>query len=213
MYLSQSSDKVTSVFSPATIPGIPYMSHQELEADVSHDEWQSLINEANQLYEDKRYAQAELLFAAALRLAEKLVSKESLSAPDQKGGADEREKLRLRLAKSMNNMAALYHTQGKYTMAEDLWQKCMSLKTELYGDKHVEIAVNLHNLAVVSSARRQFEKAEAYYKQALEMRELLLGMNDKELIPILQNYALLLQKLKRESEAKQIAERVLAIQS
>jgi tetratricopeptide (TPR) repeat protein len=187
------------------------MSDQDIEMDAADDEWESLINEANRLYADKRYAQAELLFAAALRLAEKLVSKETLSGEpvDEK----ERDKLRLRLAKSMNNMAALYHTQGKYTMAEDLWQQCLALKTEMYSDQHLEIAINLHNLAVVCSARRKFEKAEEYYKRALEIRELLLGMHDKELIPILQNYALLLQKMNREVEERQIAERILAIQS
>lgn len=185
------------------------MTQQQLEKEDSLVEWENLVNEGNALFGEKRYAQSELRFAAALRIIEKATSAEAL-AP-----LSEQEKFERKgsLAKSLNNMAAIYHAQGKYTMAEDLWQRCLNLKQELFGARHLEVAVVLHNLAALHSARRGYDQAETLYKEAREIKELHLGMLHPELIPLLENYSLLLKKQSRAGEAQQLAERILAIQS
>jgi len=37
---------------------------------------------------------------------------------------------------SMNNLAALYQSQGKYDEAEPLYVECLKLRREVLGDNH-----------------------------------------------------------------------------
>lgn len=119
----------------------------------------------------------------------------------------------VRLAKSLNNLAALYHLQGKFFLAENLYDRCLDIKLALYGEEHLETAINLHNLAVLNCAKKKWEKAEILFKRALEIREKLLSENDPELIPILKNYGIMLRKTLREDDAKSVEARIAAIEA
>ena len=179
----------------------------EQTQDVS--EWQALVEAGNAAYAVRKYTEAELKFAAALRIAEKW----SNDAKNNEANTDEVTEVSERLAKSLNNMAALYHTQGKYSMAEDLLQRCLELKRELHGDRHMEVAINLHNLAALHSARRRFDQAEPLYKESIAIREELLGEMHSDLVPVLQNYVLLLRRMHREEDAVEFEERLRRIES
>ncbi len=177
----------------------------EQTQDVS--EWQALVEAGNAAYAVRKYTEAELKFAAALRIAEKW----SNDAKNDEANKDAVTEVSERLAKSLNNMAALYHTQGKYKMAEDLYDRCLEIKKRIYGEEHPEVALNLHNLAAVYSAKGRWEQAEAHYKQALALREKSLGESHPDLVPILSNYALMLRRSKRDDDAAAIESRVKAI--
>jgi tetratricopeptide (TPR) repeat protein len=166
-------------------------------------EWQRIVQEGNDAYSRRRYTEAELAFIAALRIAEKAALPEELSKLD----AEEQTAVNTRLAKSLNNMAALYHTQGKYNMAEDLYTRCLDLKKQTHGDQHLEVAISLHNLAVLHSAKRRFVDAEPLYKTSLELRERLQGVEHPDLVTLLNNYALCLKRMDRADEAKILEER------
>ncbi len=181
------------------------MTNQQLSEHIA--EWQGIVQEGNDAYSHRRYTEAELKFAAALRIAEKAALPEELDKVE----ASEHAEVNSRLAKSLNNMAALYHTQGKYSMAEDLYKRCLELKQRIYGDEHIEVAINLHNLAVLYSAKRRFEQAEPLYKQSLQLRERLLGAEHPDLVTLLNNYSLCLKRLERADQAKQMEERAQAI--
>ena len=118
-----------------------------------------------------------------------------------------------RLAKSLNNLAALYHLQGKFFLAENLYDRCLDIKLALYGEEHLETAINLHNLDVLNCAKKKWENAEILFKRALDIREKLLSETDPELIPILKNYGIMLRKTLREEEAKAVEARMAAIES
>lgn len=51
------------------------------------------------------------------------------------------------VATSLNNFAALYHSQGRYEAAEPLYQQALSLRREILGDRHPDVASSLFNLA------------------------------------------------------------------
>jgi tetratricopeptide (TPR) repeat protein len=117
-----------------------------------------------------------------------------------------------RLALSLNNLAAIYHEEGKYTMAEPLYQRALDIKVRLHADPHPDIALNHHNLAVLYSARRMYPVAEKHYKIALEMKETLYGKDSSELLNTLGYYAQLMKVQNRlidkqliESRMKEIA--------
>ncbi len=195
-------------------------SSEQLQAGEA--EWKALVEAGNESFSIERYSVAEIKFKEALELAEKLLEAEKVIAGGGEASVDEKvntpealEKLetaQIRLTKSLNNLAALYHVQGKYGMAEELYEKCLDLKLNIYGEEHLEVAVNLHNLAVLHSAKRTFIKAEVLYKRALEIREKLLGAEHVDLVPVLRNYALLLTKNKRKEEGVKLQERATAIE-
>lgn len=159
------------------------------------EDWKSLIEAGNSAFENGKIPEAELKFLAALELAERF---------------DEND---LRLALSLNNLAAIYHAEGKYTMAEPLYLRALDLRTRILGDEHEDIALNHHNLAVLYSARRMYPIAEKHYKLALQMKESLFGMHSKELLNTLQYYAQLMKVQNRfvdrqllESRMKEISD-------
>jgi tetratricopeptide (TPR) repeat protein len=192
---------------------------REEQLHTGETEWKTLVEEGNESFSIERYSVAEIKFKEALELAEKLLEAET-NQDDKKSASQKSgdkaslnlEAAQLRLTKSLNNLAALYHVQGKYGMAEELYEKCLDLKLNIYGEEHLEVAINLHNLAVLHSAKRTFLKAELLYKRALEIRENLLGAEHKDLVPVLRNYALLLTKNKRKEEGAVLQARAAAIE-
>ncbi|MCH7767215.1 MAG: tetratricopeptide repeat protein, partial [Acidobacteria bacterium] len=73
-------------------------------ASAQETRWDSIMADAVKAYQQADYAQAEKLFLAALKEAEKFGEQDP------------------RLATSLNNLAVLYHTQGKYAQAEPLYR-------------------------------------------------------------------------------------------
>lgn len=180
-------------------------SNAELSAQIA--EWNKLIEEGNSSYAAKHLADAEIKFADALKIAEAWAAR----ADFDKLSAEEQRDLNQRLAKGLNNMAALFHSQGKYAMAEELYNRCLDLKIKLHGENHLDVAVNLHNLAALHSAKSRWIMAEPMYKRSLEIRESLLGPEHIDLVSILKNYALMLRRIKRDQEAERLEERATRI--
>lgn len=146
------------------------------------DSWKAAVEAGNQAYADGRVAQAEILFVDALKEAESF-------------GEDD-----LRLALSLNNLAAVYHTEGKYTMAEPLYTRSLDIKTRVHGEEHAEVALNVHNLAVLYSARKMYPVAEKHYKRAIELKSKLYGDKSPELLITLRYYSQLMKVLNRPVE-------------
>ena len=79
-------------------------------------------------YEQGNYTEAEKLFVAALKEAEKF------------GPQDPR------LATSLNNLANLYNTQGKYGEADPLYKRSLEIWEKALGPDHPSVATSLENL-------------------------------------------------------------------
>ncbi len=154
------------------------------------DAWKQAVEAGNTAYGNGRVAEAERIFLEALEEAEKF------------GEED------VRLAVSLNNVAAVYHTMGKYTMAEPLYKRALDIRRRVQGETHTEVAVNLHNLAVLYSARRMFPVAEKFYKEAIAMKEQLFGMDTPELLNSLAYYAQLLKVLNRPVDQVLVEQRM-----
>ena len=91
--------------------------------------WETYNDAGIEAYEQGRYAEAEKLWLAALKEAEKF----GPQAP--------------RLATSLNNLALLYDTQGKYAEAEPLYKRALEIDEKALGPDHPSVAVSLNNLA------------------------------------------------------------------
>jgi tetratricopeptide (TPR) repeat protein len=169
------------------------MSFQRRTSAVS-DRWKTAVEAGTEAYESGRVAQAEIHFLEAFQEAETF-------------GEDD-----LRLALSLNNLAAVYHTQGKYTMAEPLYTRSLDIKKRALGEEHAEVALLVHNLAVLYSARRMYPVAEKHYKHALELKTKLFGEQSPELLNTLRYYAQLMKVLNRPIEQRLIESRMKEIE-
>ena len=79
-------------------------------------------------------------------------------------------------ATSLNNLAALYQSQGKYAEAEPLYQRALAIREQQLGPSHPDTATSLNNLAVLyTSAGQVCAKPSHCIMRALAIREQQFG--------------------------------------
>ena len=67
----------------------------------------------------------------------------------------------------LNNLANLYHNQGKYQEAEPLHKRALTIKEHDLGENHPDTATTLNNLALLYRAQGKYQKAEPLLERAL----------------------------------------------
>jgi tetratricopeptide (TPR) repeat protein len=106
------------------------------------------------------------------------------------------------LATSLNNLAGLYNSQGRYDQAEPLYLQALELYKRLLGDNHPDVAMSLNNLALLYNSQGRYDQAEPLYLQALELYKRLLGDNHPDVAMSLNNLALLYYSQGRYDQAE-----------
>ncbi len=96
--------------------------------------WEEYNDAGVQAHEQARYAEAEELYLAALEA-------ESFGEQDT------------RLSTTLNNLAGLYHAQGKYAEAEPLHRRALAITEKALGPEHPEVAASLNNLGRLYDAQ------------------------------------------------------------
>ncbi len=61
-------------------------------------------------------------------------------------------------ATSLNNLALLYDSQGKYEQAEPLYQRALHIREQVLGPEHPDTAQSLNNLAALYEIRASMSK-------------------------------------------------------
>jgi tetratricopeptide (TPR) repeat protein len=168
------------------------MAHtKKLSPEETH--WQTVIDAANSLYKEGRYEDAETKFAEAVTAAEAF------------GEEDHR------LATTLNNLGLLYYAQKKYTEAEPLYKKAISIREQSLGKEHLMVAMSLSNLSLLYYAQKKFSKAAPICKRALSIREKLLDENHLDIALSLNNLALIYHGQEADKKAEPLCERALEI--
>ena len=119
-------------------------------------DWNSLMAEAGKLQTQGAYTEAETKFQEALSEAE------SFDAADR------------RLGLTLNNLGALYRRQGKYPLAEEQYNRALSIWSETGGP----VTTALNNLAVLFVDQGRYAEAEANYRKAISIEERKHGASD-----------------------------------
>ena len=78
-------------------------------------------------------------------------------------------------AASLNNLARLYHLQGRYKKVEQLCERALSICERVLGPKPVKIASPLHSLGEIYRRQGKYDLAEPLFQRALLIREKILG--------------------------------------
>ena len=118
-------------------------------ASAQKTRWERSNAAGIEAYQQGHYGEAEKSLLAAVKEAETF-------------GLED-----LRLATSLNNLAARYDTEGKYTEAEPLYQRSLATREKALGPDHPNVATSLNNLAVLYDAQGKYTEAEPLYQRAL----------------------------------------------
>lgn len=190
-----------------------------LNGDLVFDnqKWLKLHEEGTEACSNKRYPQAEVIFAQALKLVQdEIAQKNKARLLEQQEGTEQNDEtvdlekslekdIKEKLAFSLNNLAVAYQLQGKYGLALNQYIASTEIYRRLRGEESVDFATSLHNLAIVYAAKGEFDQAENLFKRSLELKEKLLGMTHPDLKAIRTNMAKMLRNAGKMDEAQKIA--------
>ena len=106
------------------------------------------------------------------------------------------------LATSLNNLAFLYKSQGKYSEAEPLLLDALEMRKQLFTGDHPDVASSLNNLAVLYDNQGRYSEADPLYLEALEMRRRLFTSDHPDVATSLNNLAGLYDSQGKYNEAE-----------
>jgi Tfp pilus assembly protein PilF len=115
------------------------------------------------------------------------------------------------VAQSFNNLAALYHAQGRYAEAEPYCQRALAIREKVLGPEHPDVATSLNNLAALYRAQGRYAEAEPLHQQTLAIREKVLGPEHLHVATSLNNLAELYRAQGRYAEAEPLYQQALSI--
>ncbi|MDB9312253.1 CHAT domain-containing protein, partial [Spirulina sp. CS-785/01] len=75
------------------------------------------------------------------------------------------------VATSLNNLAFLYQSQGRYAEAEPLYRQALEMRKRLLGQEHPDVATSLNNLAFLYQSQGQITRAIEFFSQGLAIEE------------------------------------------
>jgi tetratricopeptide (TPR) repeat protein len=151
------------------------------------DRWRSQYHAGQQALQERRYAEAALVFSTAAEDAAKF-----------KGPPIEDQ----RVALSLQGLSRSYRLQGDYERAEPIARQSMTLFEKLLGPEHPGILPSLENLAAIEQGRAEFAEAEQHYRKILSTRwKAAPGSPDRDIVDLLEKLsAVLTDAYFRDSE-------------
>ncbi|PPJ61468.1 tetratricopeptide repeat protein, partial [Cuspidothrix issatschenkoi] len=115
------------------------------------------------------------------------------------------------VATSLNNLAGLYDSQGRYNDAEPLYLQSLDIRKRQVGNDHPDVATSLNNLALLYKSQGRFNDAELLYLQSLDIRKRQLGNDHPDVATSLDNLALLYYSQENYLKAEDLAQQALVI--
>ncbi len=110
---------------------------------------------------------------------------------------------------SVNNLAILYHKQGRYSEAEPLLVRALETSERVLGQDHPDTLTSINNLAVLYEAQGRYSEAEPLYLRALQSSERILGQDHLQTLLSIGNLAVLYHAQGRYDEAEPLSVRAL----
>jgi MYXO-CTERM domain-containing protein len=169
-------------------------SSPENNAGATQGEWERLLAESHQLYEEGRYGEAILLGERAVLLVEKALG------PHHRA-----------LSTSLNNLAEIYREQGQYEKAEPLHRRALGILENALGPHDPDVAVSLINLAEVHKKQGRFGEAEPLLQRVVDIFEKTMGSHHPNVAMSLSMLAEVYRAQGRFGEAEPLLQRELGI--
>ncbi|MEO0458251.1 MAG: tetratricopeptide repeat protein [Cyanobacteria bacterium P01_A01_bin.114] len=114
-------------------------------------------------------------------------------------------------ATSLNNLAGLYESMGRYSEAEPLYVRSLEISEAQVGPEHPDTATSLNNLAFLYVSLERYQQAEPLYVRSLKIKQVQLGNNHPSTARGLGNLAFLYELIGRYSDAESLYVQALEI--
>lgn len=133
-----------------------------------------------------------------------LLADEILEDPELKSCAEE-------LATCVDQLGEIAWRKGNARQAETHFNKALTMREELFGQKGRYYGGSLGNCALILYADGRLLESEEMQKRSLQIKEDALGREHPDLICTLSNLAMLNQRLRRLEEAESLLKRSMEI--
>ncbi len=84
-------------------------------------------------------------------------------------------------ARMFSVIGKTYHRFGMYDEAEELYERALEIREDLFGRTHEQIAESVNDLGVLMRARGNYDAAEQYLRRAVDMRRRLFKTDHNDL--------------------------------
>jgi CHAT domain-containing protein/Tfp pilus assembly protein PilF len=156
--------------------------------------YKQLVDQASDLYEQKKYPEAILVMNEAAKAAEAELG------PDD-----------ARVAMVLNNLGMLYMMAGKFPEAEVPLQRAIHIEEKALPVDDPNLATALSNLATAYKEQHKYAEAVPVYERALIGEEKKLGLDSPDLVPDLGDLRDVELILKKYADAEPVERWILRI--
>jgi tetratricopeptide (TPR) repeat protein len=108
----------------------------------------------------------------------------------------------IEFARSLNNLALLYYSQGRYNDAKPLYLQSLDILKLQLGTNHFDVASSLNNLALLYYSQGCYNDAEPLFLQSLSISKYQLSIDDFDVATTLNNLALLYYSQRKYNDAE-----------
>jgi tetratricopeptide (TPR) repeat protein len=113
----------------------------------------------------------------------------------------------------VNTLASLYKVQGRYDVAEPLFERCLESRKQLLGAEHPLTMQSSNNLASVYHDMGKYDAAESLFQECLEARSRVCGEDHPDTLTCASNLALLYKDQGKYEAGEQLLQRCVETQS
>jgi CHAT domain-containing protein len=159
--------------------------HMKKESEITAAErCRSILDQAENFYQARRYRLAELSFL------------EAKIAYEASGLTNN-----INYSKVHADLGLLYSTMGRFNQAEYFLTEGLGLREQTLGRDSKAGASSLNNLAVLYQETARFNEAENYFQEALQVVEKKFGKESHEYAVVLNNQAIYFSEVGRTEKA------------
>lgn len=115
------------------------------------------------------------------------------------------------VAKTLQQMAKIYHSQAKFDQAEPLYKRALEIREKCFGHQNPEVASTLNNLGKLYSDQGRFEQALPIFLKSKLIVSELFGPEHPKVATRLAHLAKLYAAMGNESKAASCNERLAEI--
>jgi hypothetical protein len=90
---------------------------------------------------------------------------------------------------TMGNLALLYWSEGKYSLAEPLSVRAVQLQRQVHGEEHPDTLTVMNNLALVYYSEGKYGEAEGLASGILDVKRRVLGEDHRDTLQTMSNLA------------------------
>jgi serine/threonine-protein kinase len=114
-------------------------------------------------------------------------------------------------ARLLDALGVLFLNLGRRSEAQEMIERALRIRRQLFGDDHPAVAVSLQHLGRVQRTNGRYPEAERLYGEALAVLRGTTGAEDPVYADVLSDLAFLLPYLSRTQEAESLYRQALAI--